>query len=77
MPFTTATHHDPENLAILGQAYASAVQALQASAHQPTPADKSKLARRILEAADSGERDVDKLTFHALAAFAVVTRKGS
>lgn len=74
MPFSGASH-DPETLAILDEAYSSALRQLQGSAQPPSPADLTKIARRILEAADNGERDPQKLTLHALAAFSLPTRR--
>ena len=75
MPFSNA-HYDPETLAILDQAFNEALEQLMSASN--TPPDKQvvrdTLAKRIMVAADDGERDLERLKFHALAAFPIAKR---
>jgi hypothetical protein len=75
MPFSNG-HYDPETLAILDQAFNEALEQLMSASN--TPRDKQvvrdTLAKRIMVAADDGERDLERLKFHALAAFPIAKR---
>lgn len=75
MPFST-THYDPETLAILDQAFNEALDQLMSAPDTPTDikALRDTLAKRIIVAADNGEREVERLKFHALAAFPLLRR---
>lgn len=75
MPFSKA-HYDPETLAILDQAFNEACHEVMSAANAPadTKVIRDTLAKRILEAAETGERDLDLLKLHAVAAFPLPRR---
>lgn len=75
MPFSNA-HYDPETLAILDQAFNEACHEVMLAANPPmdTKVIRDTVAKRILDAAETGERDLERLRFHALAAFPLPRR---